>query len=373
MSWGKGKAVSLWDASTGRKLGAFDAHRAPVEGGCSVAADAVATWDEDGGVILWDVHGRPVGGAGPVGYSILEVLACPGQRLAVRGPDEIEIWDPRRRRRIGRWSAKNRLEGAAALADGRLVLWSEEWPVTLWRPRDGPARREVRQLNAADGSRPGARGVTVLDDTSVLAWTGEGIAHLWDAVTGDLTATFRDPALEEPGITSLDGGCFATWCRGGLPSLWDFEIIVWDARSNTSRRLAGHTGWVVGVRRLAGNRLLSWSYDATVRIWDPSSGAVLGLGRHVAAVVHVAELPNGHIAAWAAEGSVMVWDPQLRRVLGCALYQAPLMGPPVLVPNGRAAWSVGRQQPAMLVGRVLEQAPPQDQPGDPACHAGVPG
>lgn len=353
VSWAKGKTITLWDASTGGKIQALSGHHAPVSGGRAIDPNTVATWAEDRTVLLWDTKGRHVGGAGPADGPILDVLACPEGRLAVRGPDAVEVWDPRRRHRVDRWSAEGQLDGMAAVPDGRLVLWSEEAQTKLWRPRDVRVRGQVQQLTAADSGRPGARGVTVLDRTIVLAWTGEGVARLWDIATGEQICWYRDPGLEEPGIVSLGGGCFATWCRGGLSSLWNFDIVVCDPHTSSSRRLVGHKDWIAGLCALTENRLLSWSYDGTVRIWDPGTGAELARNRHVAAVVHAVGMSSGRIAGWSADGSVIVWDRELRQVLGCALYEAPLAGPPIPMPTGSLAWNVGRQPPAVLVGPVL--------------------
>jgi len=104
------------------------------------------------------------------------------------------------------------VNGALALADGRLLSWSNDQTLRLWAG-DGAPLRELK------GHAGRVRGALALADGRLLSWSNDQTLRLW--------------------------------AQDGAPL----------------RELKGHTDWVNGALALADGRLLSWSDDGTLRLW----------------------------------------------------------------------------------------------------------
>ena len=65
------------------------------------------------------------------------------------------------------------------------------------------------------------------------------------------------------------GGCVARGDANQSIGIWRWPDSGLDFGANPQKQLAGHTGVIVRLRRLADGRLLSQGQDGAVFIWDP--------------------------------------------------------------------------------------------------------
>ena len=179
-------------------------------------------------------------------------------------------------------------------ASGRelFVLRDHEWPV-------------VQVAYSPDGQRL----LTIASsrtDTRTGTEEGKGIvqvrAHLWEATTGRLVATWQDPPAGAPdrrrfrfvGVSarfSPDGRRIVTTFAvhpHGAPQIRD------SATGQLVFTLAGHTDPVTDVAYSAdGKRIATASTDRTAILWDADSGRPVLTVRHPSGIGSVAFSPDG--------------------------------------------------------------------------------
>jgi hypothetical protein len=122
--------------------------------------------------------------------------------------------------------------------------------------------RLVAEIRGHEGSVHGA--VFSKDEGSVLTWSFDNTARLWDTATGaQIGPPLTHDAAVIGAVFSKDGGRILTWS-------WDNTARLWDAA--TGARIGPpltHNSAVSGaVFSKDEHRILTWGLDNTARLWD---------------------------------------------------------------------------------------------------------
>ena len=90
----------------------------------------------------------------------------------------------------------------------------------------------------------------------------------------------------------------------------DRTIKIWDTTTGGClQTLQGHTGYVWSICVMDGNRLASGSYDNTIKIWDTSTGGCLQtLQGHTGSVFSVCVMDGNRLASGSNDRTVKIWD-----------------------------------------------------------------
>ncbi len=232
----------------------------------SPEGDTLASCDEEGKVILWDVasgemrdelqaHQKPV----------LAVAFSPdGSLLATGSKDDMVIlWDMATLEAALTLEMKDNVNALAFNDSGTvLAAASKDEKVWLWDVATG------NELTRLGGHKDAVTDVAFSPDGEMVASASEtGMIHLWDALTGD-------------------------------------ELMV----------LEGHEGPVYGVafapssEEDAQAQLISGGEDGTVRLWDLTAPESTAIGEHKRAVTAVAYAPaTGTAATGSGDHTIAFW------------------------------------------------------------------
>jgi RNA polymerase sigma factor (sigma-70 family) len=282
-------SIALWDSATGKLRRRLDGHEGRVSR-VILTADGQTLFSAgaDGTVRRWDVAtGRPqwrtdlgpraaYPGAGP--------FACTadGKRLVVktggRGATPLRLMDGDTGQTIGEIRPESPVvHGAAFLPDGRsLVVWTGDRKARVWDVTTGKVGREFAYSEAAR-TRPGPVPVAGSTDFGMFVGSvspdGRLIAFGSDR---DLIAVHAlDDGAERCRVEKLPRGvrCLAFSPDGRTIAWgnWDDPVIhlLEVATGKERRAFAGHRGGVVSLTFSAdGNTLVSGGNDTTVLVWD---------------------------------------------------------------------------------------------------------
>lgn len=178
--------------------------------------------------------------------------------------------------------------GARVFADGRILSWSSDHTLILWRSKNGRFVVEQRlgQIENSDpqkGHTEWVQGGDLLPDGRILSWSGDSTLILWKVQNG----------------------------------MFVFEQRLGE--KDNSNHLVGHTDMVDGAQMLPDGRILSWSGDFTLLIWKSENGQFVvdqRLGEpetkdpnvgHVQDIVGAQFLPDGRILSWSNDNTLIVW------------------------------------------------------------------
>lgn len=94
----------------------------------------------------------------------------------------------------------------------------------------------------------------------------------------------------------------------------DNTVRLWDAASgDCTATLTGHSHWVTSIAfSPIGNRLASAADDETARLWDPTTGTCTAiLTGHSTAITPATFSPNGrHLASGSSNNTLRLWEPR---------------------------------------------------------------
>lgn len=232
--------------------------------------------------------------------------------------------------------------------DGMIKSWSTE----RWLRNGVELRTDAPEMRLVDAGGEKLRTLSLSQDGSLAAGAWDGIAHAWDARTGERLGDF---AGHEGNVTAVafspDNRLFATGGEDNFAVVWDlasgaelhryakrsqaprdlvFEregqlavasmdhgITVFDIKTNAYLyELKAHSDMVWSLAVHPSMRsLASGSWDETIRLWHegpPSSQQVLR--GHFQWIEALAFSPGGRfLASGGADHQLIVWDLQTER------------------------------------------------------------
>jgi WD40 repeat protein len=262
--------VRVWDAATGRPIGAPLRVPDPVRFLDPIGEDRLLSLGETQ-LRLWDARtGKPIGEplpvpSGPMGAVVWTVK--PARIATQTEPGAIEIRDADTTGRVGVpiWPQKP-LESFDLSPDGRVIATTSTdsmvrlWDIETGKPVGEPLKGNgliIRLTFSPDGHLLAAAGQGGLEKT-------KNTVRVWDIRT-------RQP-VGEP-ITVDSAVSVVAFSRDGrtlAAGSGDGTIRLWDVSNNTPLGipLAGHTSTVTSLDFSPdGTKLLSASADHTLRIW----------------------------------------------------------------------------------------------------------
>jgi WD40 repeat protein len=265
-------AVRLWDAETGEERLPRDGHRAAVD---ALALSPDGTWlasgDEDGTVLLWDLRSGKV----------RQALATSEERW-MGGREPLADW----------------VCSLGVSRDGKtLAAGCYHGTVFLWETASGKVLRTLEADRAVFSVVfPPVGGGLVLGG-SVLCSQSE---------TGQETMRFMghdnlvySVALSPDGMTLYSGSR-------------DKTIRLWKAETGKEYfRLEGHTASVCAIALAAdGRTLASAGEDGSLLLWELATGRrIFVLEGHKEAVLSVVISPDGRtLVSGGADGSIRLWE-----------------------------------------------------------------
>ena len=183
-----------------------------------------------------------------------------GQRVALAGPEAIEVLDP-----------------ATGVVIGQLP-----------RKRHGLTSSKLALEFTGDGRH--------------LAIPDVGGLRLWNLESGAVVLLERSMYAHPKVAQSPDGSLLAVGVE-------DRSVRVWDVKSGKERRtLRGHRDLVNSIAFSPdGRRLVTGSYDKSVRVWDVATGDVRVLSGHIGPVWTVAWIGPEQVVSGSSDGTVRLW------------------------------------------------------------------
>ena len=344
VSAGDDHSLRLWDPRSGKHLATLTEHKGPVRGLAFDRAGRLASADEDGLVLLWDLDKREKTQslqALPKSTRCL-AFAPDGKQLATGGADRIvRIWDLKTEQAVRLlYGHQNEITSITYDPTGEeLASAGSEGVVKLWKTALGqelltfPELRATRVQFGSDGKWLGCAGrqavgidLSVASDYQAFPLSGRarslalhplnkevvvgsgkskaGLVQVLDASTGA-------PARTSPGHLEAVG-CAAFNRAGDMLATGAFTIRLEDfATGKLLKTFPGHGGRLVNALAFSadGRHVVSGGSDNLVKIWDVAGGRLKhSLAVHKKAVHAVCVSPDGNLLASAGyDQKVHVW------------------------------------------------------------------
>lgn len=195
---------------------------------------------------------------------------------------------------------ESRMIQGASWGDDSVLVWYENIVVM-------PSLRGEGEFAAANFSASHESRVLQAESIGdyILTYEVDGIAHIWDAATGEDTRaiTFDDETL---GVDwNADESEVITWGGSGAAMVWDIA----DHQQIIMRSLDHSRTFVSGAMWTSDEtRIVSWGADETARVWDAATGDLLFSTRHEDWVTGAAlNADETKLITWSFK-SAYVWD-----------------------------------------------------------------
>ncbi len=312
------KTLRVWDADTGRLIGApLTGHAGDViTVAFSPNARRIASGNRDNTVRVWDADtARPIGA--PLRGHTDEIdnvaISADGRRIVSGSKDTtVRVWDADTGQPIGApLAGTTPVDSVAISADGRRIAAANEESLRVWEADTGrligtPLPVTLPVFSAAF-SPDGRRVVFASSDNEVRVWNVDTGVPIAASLSGHTNAVFSV-------AFSPDGHRIVSGSR-------DNTVRVWDADTGhpLGAPLTGPTDVVFSVAFSPdGRRIVSCSRDETVRVWDADTGQPLGapLTGHEAPVFSAEFSPDGRrIVSGSTDDTVRLWDTDTGRAI----------------------------------------------------------
>jgi WD40 repeat protein len=332
--------VTFWNVKNGTRVGLFTAqdevwNLATTEDGNTMAAGAgqrIHVWHTDGSTPIWDTEVRNLDGHSAKVTAM--VLNAAGRWMATGDEDgRLIVWDLLRRSTLGRVAASPleqfpTINAAAATADGRRIAVSTGDRVVLQEvDHSGAATQE----SVCTGAR--VHSVAFSSDGSLLACGDEsGRVRIVDPKTPAHERVFvTDSGSINAVAISIDGRFLAA----GACTASDANkrclgsVFVWDiASGNVLRRHVEQSAEISGLA-FGPSELVSGNRNGEILIYrDPAASSVPAiLSDSRRSITAIAVSPDGRtIVSGQSDGTVRLWDQPEGRALGSAvaLHRGPV-------------------------------------------------
>ena len=282
VSGSKDNTLRLWDAATGKPIGAPLQGQTNTVWSVAFSPDGrrIVSGSDDYTMRLWDAAtGKPIGSPRQ-GHTagVLSVVFSPDGRSIVTGS-----------------------------ADKTLRLWDGASGKPIGSPFQGHSNSVWSVAFSPDGRR-------------IISGSADNTLRLWDAATGKPIG----PPLQGH-TNSVWSVAFSPDGRRIVSGSYDNSLRLWDGASGKpiGPPLQGHTGLVMSVAFSPdGRRIVSGSDDNTLRLWDAARGNSIGSPRqdHTMPVSSVAFSPDGRrIVSASADNTLRLWDAVSRKPIGIPL------------------------------------------------------
>ncbi|EFJ40133.1 hypothetical protein VOLCADRAFT_100103 [Volvox carteri f. nagariensis] len=318
-SGGEDETVRLWHPASGQCTATMLGHAGSVRKvSWSPDGRTLASGSDDATIRLWEAaSGECVSTMEGHSWPVTCVSWSPDGRDLVSGSTDqtIRIWDAGTGVCLGgleefsysvAWSPDGRTLASGGSIDPCVRLW--DVAATIGAAEEGAGSGGGGQqghsdiVNSVSWSPDGRTLASGSDDRTI---------RLWDASTGECTATLEGPLDRVFAVSwSPDGRTLASGSR-------DMGVRLWNAKSGgCTNVLKGHLDTVYSVTWSPdGTALASGSGDKTIRLWSTTSGQCTAtLEGHLDTVWAVAWSPDGKaLASGSIDASVRIWDPAAAR------------------------------------------------------------
>jgi WD40 repeat protein len=311
VSWASDCTIRTWDIDSGRQMYVMNAHDSGVFGAVEFTGKRLLAWSSES-VTLWQLQDGRLLGRVFLDATVLVALARDHDSLICACSDGVVRFVDMSRRKVTQdlRGHDGRIDGLKVLSDGRLLTWSDDRTLRLWR---------------LDGSDPVVHMGHEHGVTTVLEIPGSGILisgshdktmRIWSLNSMKTVHVLRGHTEGIDGVKPLSNGCLLSW--------GDNTLRIWRPENGSCVGvMQGHRSTVLGAMELPNRRIVSWSFDYTLRIWDLDTGhpvSVIAFGRSEGGHgPSVQLLRNGNVATLGGNGAIRIWDLEVGELVGTFL------------------------------------------------------
>jgi WD40 repeat protein len=321
------KTARLWDAETGKQIGAPLVGHEDVVKSAAFSPDGkrIVTASADKTARLWDAEtgkqiGAPLAGHDRTVYSA--AFSPDGKRIVTASGDHTaRLWDAGTGKQIGAPLMGHEADvySAAFSPDGmRIVTASADKTARLW---DAETCKQIGASMVGHEADVWSAAFSP-DGKRIVTASADKTARMWDAETGKQISA---PLVGHE--KSVDSAAFSPDGKRVVTASLDQTARLWDVETGKQigAPLVGHENRVVSAAFSPdGKHIATASLDETARLWDVETGKQIGapLVGHENSVVSAAFSPDGkHIATASLDQTARLWDAGTGKQIG-----APLVG-----------------------------------------------